>query len=573
MKILKLYIILILLFIVNIGLKASDSTLTVTALDNPAPGYLVLDWMSPHNFFLVDNYGTKQYYDTVNHLPGITYKPLRNGLWVCSIGTKYMLYTQDMQPVDSIPFPEFYTIDPHEIEVLSNGHYLLLSQESIIIDLSEVINGGKKNAQIISNVLIETDRTGTIYWIWKAYDHIKITDVTSDINLTQQLIDYTHVNSFAEAQDGNILVSFRHLDEITKIKKDSTGQIIWRLGGSKCKNNQFTFINDSNNDDNGFTGFSHQHAMSLLPNGNILMFDNGNLKNYRYSRAVEYQIDVAHKIATKVWEYRYTPDIYQNIMGSAYRMSNGNTLINWCSSKITEVKQNKSKAFELTFNSNLIYWHNIYRAWRLVTKINAVAQNITETSDYTFDDQIYRTGVTISVNSLTGSGLTSIEKHNYAPPTCEYKDSNFSFIYPYRWVFSQNGISNISGIIKIKASTIALLQEPEKVAIYKRGKEASGIFEELNTVYDSSSGEIEANFTGFGEFTLGSKELGILVLISPTDNEINIPISGWMTWNDMPSATNYQLQLSASPDFDRPMIDYIIDSLSQFNYQKLSYDT
>jgi len=86
--------------------------------------------------------------------------------------------------------------------------------------------------------------------------------------------------------DGNLLISSRHLDEITKINR-TTGSIIWRLGG---KNNQFAFPNDS-------LGFSHQHAIRRIGNENILLFDNGNFRGISgsqpdttaefYSRAVE----------------------------------------------------------------------------------------------------------------------------------------------------------------------------------------------------------------------------------------------------------------------------------------------
>jgi hypothetical protein len=358
--------------------------------------------------------------------------------------------------------------------------------------------------------LVETDRTGKIYWTWRAWDHINITDATPDIDLTQSAIDFTHVNTIVEDKDSNIIVSFRHLDEITKVKKDSSGEIIWRFGGSMCKNNEFTFINDTVN---GFSGFSHQHSISLLPDGNLLMFDNGNLKNPPISRAVEYKMDTVAKTAIKVWEYTDPSHIFQDDMGNAERLSNGNTLINWSNIKVTEVKPDNSLAFELGYISD----QTIYRVYRLITRMNAVSNSINDIGDYDFNDSNFTTGVTITVSSLTGSGLTSIEKHNYPPPTGEYRDSNFSFIYPFRWVFRQNGISNITGTIKFNVNTIQNFNKPDKAAIYKRDKETTGTFTELSTVYDSVSGEIRANFTGFGEFTIGSKAITSVA----NNNEIN----------------------------------------------------
>ena len=516
---LKLLLVLLLFFIIKGWLIASDSLWTVTALDNPAPGYLRFDWFYPAKLFLVDNYGLRQFPDTINQITTPYYKLLRNGLWITVGGVwsdtvnQSYLFNQDMQLVDSIPCPAAYLNDTHAVDVLSNGHYLLLCQETIIDDLSKI--GGWKNARIMSHVLIETDRKGIIYWKWRAYDHLNISDATSDIDLTQQVIDFTHANSFAEAQDGNILISIRNLDEITKIKKDSAGEIIWRMGGSMCKNNQFSFINDTNNDDNGFFGFSHQHSISLLPNGNILMFDNGNMRKHQYSRTVEYQIDELNKTATKVWEYRYSPDIFQLIEGSATRLSNGNTLINWVSSKITEIKPDKSMAFEITFKNG----SNIFRADRYVTKMNAVSKIINGTGDYDFNDSNYTTGVTISVDSLFGSGLTTIEKHNYAPPSGDYNDTNFYYIFPFRWVFSQYGISSISGTIKLKTNTLKHLVNPGQCVLYKRDKETVGTFQKLKTVYDSANGEITANFSDFGEFALALQNITSVRNINEIDNQ------------------------------------------------------
>ncbi|GIT32243.1 MAG: hypothetical protein Ct9H300mP2_3220 [Candidatus Neomarinimicrobiota bacterium] len=50
------------------------------------------------------------------------------------------------------------------------------------------------------------------------------------MDLTAQVIDYVHANAIELDNDGNILLSCRHMDEITKINHQ-TGEIIWRLGG------------------------------------------------------------------------------------------------------------------------------------------------------------------------------------------------------------------------------------------------------------------------------------------------------------------------------------------------------
>ncbi|MFM8909841.1 MAG: aryl-sulfate sulfotransferase [Gemmatimonadota bacterium] len=57
------------------------------------------------------------------------------------------------------------------------------------------------------------------------------------------------------------------------------------------------------------------------------MFDNGfDRPGAAFSRAIEYAIDPVARTATKVWEYRPSPDIYAALVGSARRLSNGNTV-------------------------------------------------------------------------------------------------------------------------------------------------------------------------------------------------------------------------------------------------------
>ena len=140
-----------------------------------------------------------------------------------------------------------------------------------------------------------------------------------------------------------------------------TGDIIWRWGG---KHNEFTLVNDS-------LGFSHQHAIRRLENGDITMFDNGNFHTPPFSRAVEYRLDEAGRTATLVWQFRNAPDVYGPAMGYVQRLSGGNTLIGWgaTSPAVTEVAPDGSKVFELSFDSGVFS----YRAYRFEWRPESVA--------------------------------------------------------------------------------------------------------------------------------------------------------------------------------------------------------
>jgi len=146
------------------------------------------------------------------------------------------------------------------------------------------------------------------------------------------------------------------MDEITKINRTS-GEIIWRLGG---KNNQFQFVNDPR-------GFSHQHDARRISNGNITLFDNGNLLSPRYSSSLEYHLDDTDKIATLVWNYSDMSH-YTHAAGNSQRLDNGRTSIGWGSifnPAVTEVKYDGTKTFEVYFDSAFSY-----RAFRFLWRTN-----------------------------------------------------------------------------------------------------------------------------------------------------------------------------------------------------------
>jgi hypothetical protein len=110
------------------------------------------------------------------------------------------------------------------------------------------------------------------------------------------------------------------------------------------------------------TGFHYQHDIRRLDNGNYMLYDNGNFHSPPYSRAVEYALDTGGMTATRVWQYRDTPDTYGDFMGSAQRLPGGNTVIAWGGNHagpittITEVHPDGSKAFELSIlNGTLNY--------------------------------------------------------------------------------------------------------------------------------------------------------------------------------------------------------------------------
>lgn len=270
--------------------------------------------------------------------------------------------------VDSFYCGNGYSTDIHELRVTSDGSAWLISYDAELVDMSTVVPGGKPNATVTGLIIQKIDAEKNVVFLWRSWDHFHITDATHE-DLTAYSIDYVHGNAIEVDNDGNILLSSRHLDEITKINS-TTGAVIWRMGG---KNNQFTFDNDT-------LGFSHQHYVRRLANGNIMLFDNGNYHSPSFSRAVEYNIDENAKTAHLVWQFRHTPSIYAFAMGSAQRLSNGNTLIGWgsASTALTEVTSSGEVVYELTLPTQQMS----YRAYRDVWGVTEIFASDRVTDNY-----------------------------------------------------------------------------------------------------------------------------------------------------------------------------------------------
>ena len=262
---------------------------------------------------------------------------------------RYYALNANHAVVDSFTTGNGYPIDLHELILLPNGHALLMSYDRQPVDMSAVVEGGDPNAMVVGLVVQELDLEKEVVFQWRSWDHFQITDGVR--SLLGANVDYAHGNSIEPDHDGNLFFSSRHMDEITKVSRE-TGAIMWRLGG---KNNQFTFVNDPDR-------FYQQHSARRLANGNLLLYDNGNFHTPPHSRAVEYALDEENLTATLVWQYRNTPDTYGGAMGSVQRLPNGNTIIGWGSTNptATEVTPEGVKVAELNLPTGTFS----YRAFR-----------------------------------------------------------------------------------------------------------------------------------------------------------------------------------------------------------------
>lgn len=249
-----------------------------------------------------------------------------------SNGSAYVMDDQ-YNVVDSWTIGNGYGADLHELRLLDNGHAIMLSYTPIPYDLRPY--GGPADGTLLDIVLQEQDSAKNVVFEWHGSNHIPVDDTYADLD-SDEPVDFMHTNAIEVDDDGNWLISNRHMSEITKINRQ-TGDVIWRLGG---KSNEFAFTNDG--------GFSFQHSIRRLDNGHITLFDNGNLHDPPHSRVIEYALDETAKTITRVWQYPDDTTEYSSFMGDGQRLGNGNTFIGWGGQpKLSEVQSDGSLALEM----------------------------------------------------------------------------------------------------------------------------------------------------------------------------------------------------------------------------------
>jgi hypothetical protein len=278
-----------------------------------------------NNGLILDSNGAIVFYQNFPSSPGsIDFKIQPNGLMSYSANNKFYLMDSSFHLVDSISTQNGFYTDTHELQILPNGHYLLLGYEVVTMDLSgyKLFNNGKSTgsptAMVKANVIQELDKDKKVVWEWHAKDHFSFDSVDPFWLKAFDNVDWTHSNALEMDDDGNILLSSRHFNEITKINH-TDGSIMWRLGG---KYNQFTFLNDS-------LPFYGQHDIRRIDNGHITLYDDANYYDPHGARAVEYELDEVNKTAKLVWSYTYDTGMYSNATGSVQRLPNGNTVIDY----------------------------------------------------------------------------------------------------------------------------------------------------------------------------------------------------------------------------------------------------
>ena len=282
----------------------------------------------------------------------------------------------------------------HDIFQLPNGNYIGLGTSygegpipigpwtPLFQGLGFEADGETIEFDWMGDKIIEWDAdTKEEVWTWNVFDHFSMLDYDIYGGIWYEAyntnrFDWTHANAiWFDEDDSAVYLSSRHLNRITKIAYPS-GEVIWNLGHE---------LGSGDVDCGEDIGFSFQHSIQKLSNGNILTFDNGNLseifldQDIKTSRSLEIDISETQSgcEAELVWEYVLPENLYGYLSGNTQKLENGNYLSTTIGGSGTsiEVNQNGDSIWEANYNLQ-IPDGLVYRAMR-IPGIFPIAYSIT----------------------------------------------------------------------------------------------------------------------------------------------------------------------------------------------------
>jgi hypothetical protein len=230
-----------------------------------------------------------------------------------------------------------FEADNHHHDVFlieSSGNILTLAQTRRTVEnfpISDTDPNAFGTVEIISDAILEIDSEGDIVHNWDLADILD--PQRGGYGLIRgndnAVADWSHSNAVLhDPRDDSIIVSVRSQDAVIKFGR-TTGELEWILGphegwGPEFEEHLLTPVGED------FEWPYHTHAPMLLPNGNLMLHDNGNFRSRpfdppsdlseSYTRgAVEFAINEETMEVSQVWQYgKDAPEtLYTPIVGDA----------------------------------------------------------------------------------------------------------------------------------------------------------------------------------------------------------------------------------------------------------------
>lgn len=238
------------------------------------------------------------------------------------------------------------SLENHTYMYLDDNHYILTTYRSSEKELKEYDN----QTMQVFDCVIEEIKDGEILWEFNSGDYEELYSYSTKSSYP----DYIHINSMSiDESDGNLLCSFRNIDSVLKIDRN-TGELIWILGG---KGDEFGLTETQK--------FSKQHSIVYIGDNTILLYDNGNAK-YR-SRMLKIKLDENTKTITEYKEYDL--NVYAYMMGSVQEIDKENETYLIC---YGGGQYNKYSVQEIEYSTGTVKFQFTFLNNRMIYNVNKI---------------------------------------------------------------------------------------------------------------------------------------------------------------------------------------------------------
>ena len=263
--------------------RLTRTGLTALDRDRACPGYLLYTPMfSSGEVYLLDLEGAEVHRWVMPYPPGLYGYLLPNGnlfylgkveddtqdrfsLWPRFKGGVILEVDWDGRVLWEYRDPDHH----HDARRTHSGGAIYLTVERVPDEVAAKVKGGVPGTDedgMWADVIVEVDAAGNRVWEWHVFHHLDLE--TDMITFNDPRDEWSHGNTVAPLPGDRVLVGFRNISTVGIIDK-STGGFLWKLG---------------------YDVLAQQHDPSLLPNGNVLIFDNGSHRKGQampYSRVIE----------------------------------------------------------------------------------------------------------------------------------------------------------------------------------------------------------------------------------------------------------------------------------------------
>ncbi len=242
----------------------------------------------------------------------------------------------------------------HSFEKLPNGNYIVLGNQYIDLEKTDVKDTVEKNIEFTT--IIEYNKSCEIIWNWKLLENLSL-DLLA--NTESGKIFNTHCNSLSISPDGQkILLGFRDLSRIIEIDKKS-GKILKSIGKKLNKIDTLVYETDL---------FMFPHDAKYMDNETISVLNNNDVKNNKISSLVFFKMPKNKQKDIKLlWSFQFDFDQLSNgkspKLGNYVVLPNKNLLINEGSiNRVVEIDpKTKTPLWDLSILKN--YGNNLLKIY------------------------------------------------------------------------------------------------------------------------------------------------------------------------------------------------------------------